>query len=117
MNTDNIKERLLKEKSRVLSMLANVAKKNPNISGDFDPVEPELNIDQADESDVAEAIEGFQENVLTTDSLEGELLEINQSLKDLEDGKYGICRVCGQKIEDDRLSVIVYAQTCKKHMA
>ncbi|GFR35039.1 TraR/DksA C4-type zinc finger protein [Thermobrachium celere] len=44
------------------------------------------------------------------------LAKIDQSLKNMEDGTYGLCEICGGEIEEDRLEVIPYASTCKNCM-
>ncbi len=110
------KDRLLAEKARLETLLSTVARKNPNISGDWEPVENDLNTDQADESDVADAIENFELNSAETATLETSLSEVEDSLTDIEDGIYGRCSVCGNSIEDDRLEVFPSAKTCKLHM-
>jgi RNA polymerase-binding transcription factor DksA len=34
----------------------------------------------------------------------------------IEKGAYGTCKICGEKIEEDRLEANPAAQTCKLHM-
>ncbi len=110
------KERLLAEKMRLEKLLSAIARKNPEIKGDWEPVESDLNTDQADESDVADAIENFELNAGETATLEANLSEVNKSLSDIENGQYGKCSSCGVSIEEDRLEVFPSAQTCKMHM-
>ncbi|MBO8162285.1 MAG: TraR/DksA C4-type zinc finger protein [Brevibacillus sp.] len=43
------------------------------------------------------------------------LREIDQALKRMEAGKYGICTVCGQPIAAERLEAVPQAATCKEH--
>lgn len=40
------------------------------------------------------------------------LRRVNEALKDLDEGKYGICDVCGQEIDPARLKVLPYANLC-----
>lgn len=37
---------------------------------------------------------------------------VNDALKKIEQGKYGVCELCGKDIKDERLEVIPYATTC-----
>jgi RNA polymerase-binding transcription factor DksA len=34
----------------------------------------------------------------------------------MEEGKYGICKVCGEEIEEARLEANPAAETCKAHL-
>lgn len=44
---------------------------------------------------------------------EGEILrEINEAIKKIENGKYGICENCGKNISKKRLKAIPYARYC-----
>lgn len=42
------------------------------------------------------------------------LLEIDDSLKDIEDGDYGICANCKKEIDSERLNLIPYLKVCIK---
>ena len=57
-----------------------------------------------------------REKDLTLYSLDRETLkEIDQTLRRMEEGTYGICTVCGQPIPEERLEALPQAQTCKEH--
>jgi len=40
------------------------------------------------------------------------LIKVNNALKKLEEGNYGICESCGKKIEEERLEIIPYTTLC-----
>ncbi len=42
------------------------------------------------------------------------LKEVNEALKRLEDGKFGICESCGGNIEPERLELIPWTRYCSK---
>lgn len=46
------------------------------------------------------------------ESAEAELVAIDQALRRLDTGEYGICRRCAAPIEADRLRAVPYAVTC-----
>lgn len=46
--------------------------------------------------------------------LEGELKDVEDALKKIADDKYGICEVCGKKINPERLDAMPSARTCVK---
>lgn len=41
-----------------------------------------------------------------------ELLQVQAAFRSLEVGNYGICSVCGQPIDEERLRAIPYANLC-----
>jgi RNA polymerase-binding transcription factor DksA len=43
---------------------------------------------------------------------EHRLVEVNEAFKRMEEGRYGICKVCNQEIPYDRLVAIPYTQYC-----
>ncbi|MDP2689704.1 MAG: TraR/DksA C4-type zinc finger protein [Deltaproteobacteria bacterium] len=43
-----------------------------------------------------------------------ELEKMDAALRQLEDGTYGVCEVCGEEIDEERLKVISFATTCVK---
>ncbi|WP_040983556.1 TraR/DksA C4-type zinc finger protein [Oceanobacillus jeddahense] len=46
---------------------------------------------------------------------ESELEEINNSIHAMEEGTYGICKVCGENIEPERLEALPTADCCAAH--
>ncbi|MFD1386281.1 TraR/DksA C4-type zinc finger protein [Oceanobacillus oncorhynchi subsp. oncorhynchi] len=46
---------------------------------------------------------------------ESELEEINNSIHAMEEGTYGICKVCGENIEPERLEALPTADCCAEH--
>ncbi|TAN63022.1 TraR/DksA family transcriptional regulator [bacterium] len=41
-----------------------------------------------------------------------ELEELDEAINKLDDGTYGICSVCGNEIDEERLKVVLSAATC-----
>ena len=41
-----------------------------------------------------------------------ELEEINEALKKIEEGNYGICEMCEEKIQEERLKIKPFAKYC-----
>lgn len=116
INIEQYKSRLLEERSKLESELATVGRKNPSDKNDWEAVEKDLNTDTANEEDVADAMENFETNSAILDNLELRLRDVNDALKKIEDGKYGICEVSGEQIEEDRLNANPAARTSKAHM-
>ncbi len=114
-NTNDLKAKLLEEKARLEGQLSRVGFKNPEIAGDWQPAPTDLNIPTADINDTADTIEVFEENSAIEVELEARLLEVDSALARIEAGAYGVCRICGEKIEDARLEANPAAPTCIAH--
>jgi RNA polymerase-binding transcription factor DksA len=114
-NTNNLKSKLLEEKARLEGELSSVGHRNPEIAGDWEPSAPNLNNPTADVNDVADSMEAFEGNSAIEVELEARLLEIDAALARIDAGAYGVCRICGEKIEAARLEANPSAPTCIAH--
>lgn len=114
-NIIELKAKLLEEKARIENEMRGIAHKNPEIAGDWEPSVPDLNIPTADINDTADTVIAFENNMAIEVELEALLLEIDAALTRTEVGTYGICRICGIPIEDDRLNANPAAATCIAH--
>lgn len=87
-------------------------------TGDWEAT-PEAEIkaqDVEDEGDMADRAEDYEERSSTLSVLETRLDDINNALSKIEKGEYGICEVCKNKIEEERLEVNPSARTCEACM-
>ena len=77
--------------------------------------EDEMNVQEVqDEADMAERSEDFEERSSKLDLLESRLSDVNKALSKIEENTdYGVCEICKEKIEEDRLEVNPAAKTCK----
>lgn len=115
-DTQYYKDLLVKEAEELEKQLGNLGRKNPDEKDDWQATKEEGVLDPADDGDVADSIEQYESNNAVLENLETRLHEVNNALAKIEDGTYGICNVCGEKIEDDRLEANPAAATCKTHM-
>ena len=116
LNTQHFKVILEKEYLALEKELATVGRKNPDNLNDWEATEGEDNKDTAEEGDVAEGIEQYENNNAVLTQLEKRLEEVKKALKKIEQGLYGICEISGEIIELDRLEANPAARTCKRHM-
>lgn len=115
MDTDALKKKLLAEKKNLESELGFIGEKDEDNPGNYDVIPAETDqIGFRDE--IADRFEEFNERLATEQPLEARLKNIREALKRLEEGTYGTCVVCGEKIEDDRLTANPSARTCEKHL-
>jgi RNA polymerase-binding transcription factor DksA len=47
--------------------------------------------------------------------VEGELADVERALQRLDEGTYGTCVVCGQRVGDDRLEADPTSSRCADH--
>jgi RNA polymerase-binding transcription factor DksA len=115
MNIDIYKNKLLDEQKLIEEELSAVAIKHEN-TGVWEAKPEEETYAEADENDKADRTEDYGERSGLVATLGGRLNDVLKSLKNIEAGTYGICSVCGNKIEEDRLEANPAAQTCKSCM-
>ncbi len=111
-----LKDALNKELKTLEEELKTVGTKNPEVPGDWVATEGDLNTDAADDAEVADGIENLETNTAVLTQLEKRLIEVREALEKMDKGTYGVCEICGKKIEDDRLNANPAAATCKEHM-
>lgn len=116
MDIEYFKEKLEEELALVEKELEEVGRKNPDNKADWEAEPAGFDIDNADESEMADKMEEYEENTAVLKDLEERYNDIKNALKKIENGKYGICEVCGEQIEEERLIANQAAKTCKKHM-
>jgi YteA family regulatory protein len=109
---DYFRKKLLDEKKRLIKILRNM--NNMEEYGSMDNYYTEQSQydnhpgDMGTEVFMREQDEGFKNNFKNT------LREIDESLKDIREGSYGICKECKEKIYENRLEAIPYVKTCLK---
>jgi RNA polymerase-binding transcription factor DksA len=116
-NTNKFEELLKKELGIVERELQKIGRKNPSNKSDWEAMPEKMDISEADENEKADSIEAFEENSAILKQLEIRFNEVKDALKKIQDGKYGICEIGGEEIEEKRLEANPAAKTCVKHMS
>lgn len=106
---NKITELLIEEKKTIEAELEKFAKKNKNADGNYESNYPEYG-DKEDEN--AAEIADYAAEVPLEESFEKTLRDINQSLKRLDEGSYGICKYCKKPIEAKRLLARPTSNAC-----
>lgn len=114
MHYERFKERLEGEKKELEHQLTSVGRRNPNFPTDFEPVATEKGV-EADPVDQADTITSFETNAAILNDLELRYESVLAALTRLEEGNYGICKVNGEPIEEERLEANPAADTCIAH--
>jgi len=66
-----------------------------------------------DEADLADRAEDYEERSIKLAALESRLNDINRALSLIGTEEYGVCEVCKNKIEIERLEANPSARTCE----
>jgi RNA polymerase-binding transcription factor DksA len=114
-NALHYKKILETEAENLEKELTTVGRKNPDKKTDWEATE-KMDIDPADDDEVADSIEQYENNTAILNQLERRLGEVTAALQKIKNGVYGKCEVCGKEIESDRLEANAAAKTCKLHM-
>lgn len=112
MSKEEYKNSLLKEKDLLLAELKELgAKFDPELNNwEAVPINTET---ESDENDLGDKFEDYNLQNEKVETLEGRLKDINSALEKIENGNFGKCEICGNQIEEDRLSANPAAKTCK----
>lgn len=113
---NHYRDLLEKEAKKLEEELGTLGRRNPDEKGDWETVRKNGDGDEADELDVAEGIETYENDNAVLGQLEIQLRNVNEALLRIEEGTFGKCSVCGNEIEEDRLGVNPSATTCIAHM-
>ena len=107
---DQIKEKLLQEKERLERELDKFSQKVPAAVQDgVEAAFPDYG-DKEDEN--AEEVAAYSANLSLERNLEDARRDVEAALKRLAEGKYGICKYCGQPIAEKRLLARPVSSAC-----
>ena len=110
-----LKHALAEELSLLEEELKSVGRINPENPADWEATANEVT-DTAEVESLASEITDFEDRSAIEFELEERYNDIKRALAQIETDTYGICKVCGEAIEDDRLGANPAAATCKAHM-
>jgi DnaK suppressor protein len=109
------KNKLLAEKTELEEELASIGQKNPNNPNDWDASTKDIEVDTADENELADKLEELEGNKTILNQLENQLNEVQKALDKIDKKTYGICETCGKPIEKERLEANPSAKVSIKH--
>ena len=104
------KNKLICEKERISDLFLQM-KRNETIDSDIG-ASSELSFYDNHPSDMASELEYREKGIALKASEISILNKVEASLRDIEEGSYGICKKCGKEIPSDRLDFTPYADQC-----
>lgn len=104
------RKRLLEEKKRTLSTLNNM--NNMEEYGSMDVYYSELSNYDNHPADIGTELFMMEQDNGFKNKIKDTLYEIDESINDIREGNYGICKECNKKINEERLDLIPYLKNC-----
>lgn len=110
-----LKGELEQEEATLKKELNDVGRQNPTNPDDWEAKPPEGGLQPGDIDEVADKIEGYEENTAILKELEIRWGNVQRALTKIADGTYGTCEISGEPIELERLNANPAARTCITH--
>ncbi len=95
-------DKLLNRKKEIIKIIEDLNNEFRDISS----------CDIKEESDFASCSANSENNIILLKKLEQELVEINEALESIKNGSYGICQMCEEEINPERLEIKPFAKYC-----
>ena len=108
---EHFKKKLLGEKAALEEELAHVGQHSSNKPNGWEATSKDMDIDAADENEVADKLEELEENAGIVTQLQKQLTEVLAALERIEKGTYGVCENTNKPIEKARLEANPAART------
>jgi RNA polymerase-binding transcription factor DksA len=116
IDTERFKAILEAEKEKLEAELGSIGQRNPNNPKDWQATPGDFGGDTADRNDVADSIEEYEEHAAILKDLEIRYNEVLSAIKRIDGGRYGICEIGGEQIDEKRLLANPAATTCTAHI-
>ena len=109
IDTEQLRQRMLEERRRVVDAIDNIHAENPGTIGEETE---ETTFQDNHLGDIATAT--FDREMASTleDNSTHVLAEIDAALKRIDEGTFGVCTRCGQPIDAERLAALPWATLC-----
>ncbi len=109
---EELRNKLEKEKERLEKELLSFANKDKKIEGDWDTRYPKFEASEGTLEEAADEVEEYSNLLPVEHLLELKLVDVNNAIKKIEKGKYGLCEKCGKEIKEERLKISPEAKNC-----
>lgn len=112
MSADRLKffeELILREREESLKIIRSISESQSRGAKDSAGDLSSYSLHQADQGSDTHSMEN---QVYNLEQEQEKIKLLNQSLKKIYDGTYGVCEICGEMVSEARLEVIPYARYC-----
>lgn len=112
---EQFKKKLLAEQAELVEEISGIGSKDKQSPGGWDATSGGIEVDPADENEVADKLEEIDGNNAILAKLEVQLTDVKDALARIQKGTYGICEKCDKPIEKERLEANPSARVSLKH--
>ena len=109
---ENQKKSLIEEKERLIKELNSIGYEMESFQDWI--IKKENGEEEPDPNDEASITEEMEKKLAELNVLESEYHKVENALRRIEQGTYGICKICKKEIEEDRLKAYPAADICKE---
>lgn len=109
---DKYKSMLLKEREDIKQTIKDIKE---NFDGSITNSSGEISAYDNHPVDIGTELFMQEHNINLSDNQKNIMTKIDIALKNINEGNFGNCLVCGKEIEEERLDIIPYTVTCKNH--
>lgn len=106
------RKRLFEEKKRLLKTLNNM--NNMEEYGSMDIYYSELSNYDNHPAEIGTELFMMEQDNGFKNRMKDTLYEVDSSLEDIKNGRYGTCEICEKKIDEERLDLIPYLKNCRE---
>ncbi|HSH36178.1 TraR/DksA C4-type zinc finger protein [Schnuerera sp.] len=107
---DHFRNKLYEEKIKILNIIGKM--KNSEEFGSMDEYYTELSSYDNHPADLGTEMFVMEQDKGLIDKLNNTLNEIEESIEEIEKDNFGLCKSCGNKIDEKRLNLIPYLKLC-----
>lgn len=107
---NHYKRKLLSERERVLNIISTM-KENEAINS-TEEISSELSFYDNHPSDLASELNDMERGKALQGNEMNIINKIDDAIKSMDEGTYGVCKRCGKEISSERLEFIPYAKYC-----
>src|SRR3989338_6227235 len=104
-----IKQKLLEREAKLVEELETLTGQTEEKDGGYQLIPPDYG---SDEDENSEEVATFTTDLAVKEVLESSLRDVRGALDRLEKGGYGICKYCGQEIDERRLLARPASSSC-----
>lgn len=108
-----IREKLIEQKQRIIEDV--IALKGGSEKKSFKDMSGDLSGYSFHMADMATDLYDREFSLSLAEGERERLFELDEAIKKIDSGSYGICETCGEKIPNERLKVMPHAKYCIKH--
>lgn len=103
LKIEQLKDKLLEEKNLLEEELSSFAHKDLEARGGWESNFPSFGEHKSEQDENADEVAEYSNELPMEHALETKLQNIDLALEKIESGKYGICEICNEEIETERL--------------